>query len=431
MARAWQSWSGLTTAHPAQVLSPTCAEQVADAVLAARHQGLTVKMVGSGHSFTDVAAADGLMLRPSRLAGVTHVDRDTMTVTARAGTPLHQLNAELTGLGLSLHNMGDIDRQTLAGAISTGTHGSGRWASLSSQVAGLELVTADGAVVQVDADHDPDLFQAARVGLGALGVLTAITFRVEPAFLLEAKEGPLTFAQLVRTFDELVATHHHVDVHWFPYSNHALVKRNDRTLDDPAPLSRTRAYVDDELLANQVFGLTQRLGNRVPRTVVPLNRISSRALTSRTYTDLAPKVFVAQRKVRFKEMEYAVPAEVGMDALIDARRVIDRGRWPVSFPVEIRYARAEEPWLSTAHGRDTVYLAFHVNVQTDHVAFFRAVEGVMRDHGGRPHWGKLHTRTAHDLSAAYPRWADVLAVRDRVDPDRVFTNRYLDRVLGR
>jgi FAD-linked oxidoreductase len=431
MARAWQSWSGLTTAHPAQVLSPTSAEQVADAVLAARHQGLTVKMVGSGHSFTDVAAADGLMLRPSRLVGVTGVDREAMTVTARAGTPLHLLNAELAGLGLSLHNMGDIDRQTVAGAISTGTHGSGRWASLSSQVAALELVTSDGAIAQVDAERDPALFQAARVGLGALGVLTAVTLRVEPAFLLEATEEPMGFAQLVRTFDELVATHHHVDVHWFPYSNRAQVKRNDRTVDDPAPLSRVRAFVDDELLANQVFALTQRLGNRLPRTVAPLNRISSRGLATRAYTDHAHRVFVAERKVRFKEMEYAVPAEVGMDALVEARRVIDRGRWPVSFPIEIRYAPAEEPWLATAHGRDTVYLAFHVNLQTDHLAFFRAVEAVMRDHDGRPHWGKLHTRTAQDLAAAYPRWTDVLAVRDRVDPDRVFTNRYVDRVLGR
>jgi FAD-linked oxidoreductase len=431
MARAWQSWSGLTTAHPARVLSPTSAEEVADAVLAARHQGLTVKMVGSGHSFTDVAAADGLMLRPSRLVGVTDVDREAMTVTARAGTPLHLLNAELAGLGLSLHNMGDIDRQTVAGAISTGTHGSGRWASLSSQVAALELVTSDGTIVQVDAGADPDLFQAARVGLGALGVLTAVTLRVEPAFLLEAKEEPMGFAQLVRSFDELVRTHHHVDVHWFPYSNRAQVKRNDRTVDDPAPLSRARAFVDDELLANQVFALTQRLGNRLPRTVAPLNRISSRGLATRTYTDHAHKVFVAERKVRFKEMEYAVPAEAGMDALVEARRVIDRGRWPVGFPIEIRFARAEEPWLATAHGRDTVYLAFHVNVRTDHVAFFRAVEAVMRDRDGRPHWGKLHTRTAQDLASAYPRWADVLAVRDRVDPDRVFTNRYVDRVLGR
>ena len=432
MVRAWQNWSGLATAHPTQVLSPTSAAQVAEAVHAARHQGLGVKMVGSGHSFTDVAVADGLMLRPDRLVGVESVDRSSMTVTVLAGTPLHVLNAQLAGLGLALHNLGDIDRQTVAGAISTGTHGSGgRWASLSAQVAGLELVTGDGSVVEVDHDHDPDLFQAARVGLGAFGIVTAVTFHVEPAFLLEAKEGPLSFAQLVRTFDELVAEHHHVDVHWFPYSDRALVKRNDRTLDEPAPLSRGRAYLDDELLANKVFGLTQRIGNRAPRTIAPLNRISARAMSSRTYTDLAHKVFVAERRVRFREMEYAVPAEVGMDALIEARRVIDKGRWPIGFPIEVRHARAEEPWLATAHGRDSVYLAFHVNAQTDHTDFFRAVEAVMREHGGRPHWGKLHTRTATDLAAAYPRWADALAVRDRVDPDRVFANRYLDRVLGR
>jgi FAD-linked oxidoreductase len=431
MARAWRNWSGLATAHPAQVLSPTSTEQVVDAVHAARHHGLHIRMVGTGHSFTDVAVTDGLMLLPDRLVGVRNVDREAMTVTVLAGTPLHVLNAAVADLGLSLHNMGDIDRQTVAGAISTGTHGSGgRCASLSAQVAALELVTADGSVVEVDAGRDPELFQAARVGLGAFGVLTAVTFEVEPAFLLEAREGPMSFTQLVRTFDEMVAGHHHVDVHWFPYSNRAQVKRNDRTLDEPSPLSRARAYVDDELLANRVFGLVQRVGNRVPRAVAPLNRLSARGLTARTYTDLAHRVFVTERKVRFREMEYAVPAEAGMEALVEARRVIDRGRWPIGFPVEIRYARADEPWLSTSHGRDTVYLGFHVNAATDHFEYFRAVERVMRDHDGRPHWGKLHNRTARDLATLYPRWRDVQAVRNRVDPDRLFANRYLDRVLG-
>ena len=431
MGRAWRNWAGLATARPAQVLSPTSTEQVVDAVHAARHSGLHIRMVGTGHSFTDVAVTDGLMLLPDRLVGLRGIDREAMTATVLAGTPLHLLNTWLAEARLSLHNMGDIDRQTVAGAISTGTHGSGgRCASLSAQVAALELVTADGSVVEVDARRDAELFRAARVGLGAFGIITAVTFEVEPAFLLEAKEGPISFTQLVRTFDALVAEHHHVDVHWFPYSNRAQVKRNDRTLDEPEPLSRVRSYVDDELLANRVFGLVQRVGNRVPRAVAPLNRLSARGLTARTYTDLAHRVFASERKVRFREMEYAVPAEAGMEALVEARRVIDRGRWPIGFPVEIRYAPADEPWLSTAHGRDTVYLAFHVNARTDHFDYFRSVERVMRDHDGRPHWGKLHNRTARDLSALYPRWPDVQAVRDRVDPDRLFTNRYLDRVLG-
>ncbi len=428
----WRSWSGLSVARPASVLTPTDAGEVADAVVAARHQGLGVKMVGSGHSFTDVAVTDGLLLRPDRLAGITAVDREAMTVTVLAGTPLHELNRRLRGLGLSLHNMGDIEEQTVAGAISTGTHGSGgHRASLSSQVCALELVTGDGTVVTATPEHDPALFAAAKVGLGALGILTAVTFQVEPEFLLTADEAPMRYDELVARFDDLVHEHHHVDVHWFPRTDWALVKRNDRTLEAAAPLSRFRSFVEDDLLENRLFGLMNRIGNAAPRTVSPLNRLAARALTARTYTDVASRVFVAERRVRFREMEYALPREAGMAALAEARAVIDRHDWPISFPVEIRSAPADDSWLSTAHARDSTYLAFHVNAQTDHHAYFSAVEPVLRAHGGRPHWGKLHTRTAVDLAPDYPHWDDFAAVRDRVDPERVFTNGYLERVLGR
>ncbi|MGN6575578.1 MAG: D-arabinono-1,4-lactone oxidase [Nocardioides sp.] len=427
----WRSWSGLTVARPASVLTPADPGEVADAVAAARNQGLRVKMVGTGHSFTDVAVTDGLLLRPDRLTGITAVDREALTVTVLAGTPLHELNHRLRGLGLSLHNMGDIEEQTVAGAISTGTHGSGgRRASLSSQVCALELVTGDGSVVTASAEQDPKLLAAAKVGLGALGILTQVTFQVEPEFLLTADEAPMRYEELLERFDDLVHEHHHVDVHWFPRTEWALVKRNDRTIDPARPLSRLRSFVEDDLLENRLFGLMNRIGNAAPRTVTPLNRLAARALTARSYTDVASRVFVAQRRVRFREMEYAVPREAGMAALAEARAVIDRHDWPISFPVEIRSAPADDSWLSTAHAQDSTYLAFHVNARTDHRAYFEAVEPVLRAHGGRPHWGKLHTRTAQDLAPDYPHWADFAAVRDRVDPDRVFTNDYLDRVLG-
>ncbi|MGZ5417349.1 MAG: D-arabinono-1,4-lactone oxidase [Nocardioides sp.] len=427
----WANWSGLAEARPTSVLTPSDTGEVVDAVVAARRQGLTVKMVGSGHSFTDIAVGNGLLLRPDRLSGVTAVDRDAMTVTVLAGTPLHVLNARLSGLGLGLHNMGDIDRQTVAGAISTGTHGSGgRWASLSSQVAALQLVTGDGSVLTITQEQDPDLFSAAKVGLGALGILTEVTFLVEPEFRLTATETPMSWQDLVNVFDQLVEEHHHVDVHWFPRTDRALVKRNDRTLDEARPLSRVRAFLDDDLLENKVFGLMQRVGNVAPRSIPTMNRLAARALTGRSYTDIAPEVFVADRRVRFREMEYAVPREAGMAALVEARRLIDRSDWPISFPVEVRAAPADDSWLSGSYNRASTYRAFHVNARTDHRAYFGAVERVLREHGGRPHWGKLHTRTAADLAPDFPRWTDFAAVRDRVDPDRLFTNGYLDRVLG-
>ena len=431
---SWESWSGLERAHPAQVMSPTGTADVVDAVVAARTHGLTVKMVGSGHSFTGIAVADGLMLRPDRLVGVRTVDRDAMTVTVLAGTPLHVLNDRLHGLGLALHNLGDIDLQTVAGAIATGTHGTGGVrASLSAQVSALEVVTADGSVVDArpgGTDEEARLFEAARLGLGAVGIVTAVTFDVEPAFALEAVEEPMPWDRFVDGFDEFVASAFHAEAYWFPHTDRMLTKLNERTLDELAPLSRVRAYVDDELLANTAFGLLNRVGDRVPRAIPRINRLSARALSDRTYTDVSHKVFTSPRRVVFREMEYALPRETGMAALTEVRALVEREGWRISFPVEIRVAPADDVWLSTAHGRDTVYLAFHVNAHTDHTSYFSGVERVLRAHDGRPHWGKLHSRTAEDLAPAYPLFADFLAVRERVDPDRLFTNRYLERVLG-
>jgi L-gulonolactone oxidase len=427
----WENWSGLATARPAQVLAPADPAEVADAVVAAAHQRLGVKMPGTGHSFTDIAVTDGLLLRPDRLRGVLRVDRDTLEVTVLAGTPLHELNTTLERLGLSLHNMGDIAEQTVAGATSTGTHGTGGvQASLSAQLAGLELVAGDGAVVRASATENPDVFAVARIGLGALGILTALTFRVEPMFTLEAHESPMAWDEVLGSFDELVERNHHFEFYWFPHTDRCLVKQDNRVLDEASPLGRVRGWVDDELLSNTVFGWVNRLGNARPGLIPRLNEVAGRALSARTFSDVPHRVFTSPRRVRFREMEYAVPRASALEALREVRALVDRSDWRISFPVEVRTAPADDIALSTASGRDSAYLAFHVNKQTDHRPYFAAVERVLREFDGRPHWGKLHTRTAADLEPAYPRWAEFRAVRDRLDPDRLFTNPYLRRVLG-
>jgi L-gulonolactone oxidase len=427
----WTNWSGLSTAHPIGELTPHDAGDVVDAVLSARHQDLVVKMPGTGHSFTDIALTDGLLLRPDSLRGVVGVDRDAMTITVLAGTPLHELNTALEKLGLSLHNMGDIDEQTIAGAISTGTHGTGgRVASLSAQVAGLEMVTGDGTLLRADAEENPDVLALARIGLGALGILTSVTLRVEPLFTLAAHEAPMRWDEALDRFDELAASNEHFEMYWFPHTDRLLTKRNNRSLEPAEPLSRFRAWLDDEFLSNRVFGWSNHLTNLRPALVPRLNDISGRALSERRYSDVPHKVFTSPRRVVFREMEYAVPREAGVQALREARALIDASDWRISFPVEIRVCPADDVPLSTAYARDSVYLAFHTNPQTDHTDYFRGIEEIMRGHDGRPHWGKLHTRTAADLAPAYPRWQEFQALRDRLDPDRIFTNAYLDRVLG-
>lgn len=430
----WNNWSRLESATPVRVESPASTAAVAAAVTRARDEGNGVKMVGSGHSFTAIAAPAHTMLSPDAMTGLVRIDREAMTVTARAGTRLKTLNALLESAGLSLHNMGDIAEQTLAGAISTGTHGSGGVAAgLAAQVAGFEMVAGTGEVITVDAETPGDLLDLARVGLGALGILTEITFRVEPLFCLQAEERPVSWSELLDTFDDLTDAHHHVDVHWFPHTEGAFLKANTRLavpVSQAEPVSRLRNWWDDEFLHNAVFGAVSHLGSRRPSLTPLINRFATGALSPRTYSDVAHRVFVSPRRVRFREMEYAVPREVGLDALREARRVIEANDWRIGFPVEVRTAPADDAALSMASGRDSLYLAFHVHHRADHTEYFAAMEDVMKSYGGRPHWGKMHQRGPDDLAALYPRFEEFLAVRDRLDPDRVLTNPHLRHVLG-
>lgn len=423
-------------------MTPGSAAEVAAEVQRAASDGLTIRMTGSGHSFTPTAVAEGVLLRPDRLTAIRSIDAAAGTVSVEAGCQLHVLNAELQARGLSLANMGDIQVQTVAGATQTGTHGTGRdVGGMAAQLAGLELVLADGRVVACSAERPdggltgPDgtpasLLDAARVGLGALGIVTALTFRVVPAFLLEAREEPMTWSQVISQLDELTADNQHFEFFWFPHSEGCLTKRNNRS-DGPArPLPRWRYLLDDEFLSNSAFNVTNQLGRLVPAAIPSINSMSARALGSRTYVDAAYKVFTSPRRVRFKEEEYAIPRAALSDVLAEVRSLFQRRNWRISFPIEVRVTPADDVWLSTAYGRDSAYIAIHVFHSAPHEQYFNDVEAVMTSVGGRPHWGKMHTRDAEYLTAAYPRMADFTALRDRLDPDRRFGNGYLRQVLG-
>ncbi|MFE5123270.1 D-arabinono-1,4-lactone oxidase [Streptomyces sp. NPDC056669] len=427
----WRNWAGNVTARPVRSVAPSSTQELAEVVRRAAAEGLKVKAVGSGHSFTTTAATDGLLIRPDRMAGVRGLDREAGTVTVAAGTPLRQLNETLSAHGLSLANMGDIMEQTVAGATATGTHGTGRdSASIAAQIKGLELVTADGSVLRCSAAENPEIFAAARIGLGALGVVSAITFAVEPEFLLTAREEPMPFDRVMAEFERLVAENEHFEFYWFPHTGNCNTKRNNRSTGPAAPVGRVSGWVDDELLSNGIFQVACSVGRAVPATIPGIAKISSRALSARTYTDIPYKVFTSPRRVRFLEMEYAVPREAAVTVLRELKSTVDRSGLRVSFPVEVRTAPADDIALSTASGRETAYIAVHLYRGTPHRAYFTAAEQIMIAHGGRPHWGKLHSRDAGYLSGVYPRFGEFTAVRDRLDPDRLFTNDYLRRVLG-
>lgn len=425
----WRNWGRSHVSHPQHRVLASSPDDVVEAVAFARDRGLPIKTVGAGHSFTDIAATDGVQLDIGALDGVLAVDGDL--VTLGAGTNLFQLPALLGPHGLALENMGDIDRQTIAGAISTGTHGTGaRFGGIATQVEALTLVTADGSVVHLDGGSE--LLPAARVGLGALGVLVDVTLRCVPEFVMRAQERPEPLEDVLDGWFERGASADHFEFYWFPHTTHALTKTNTRLpADTPrAPQSPVAAWIDDELMPNGVYVLMCQLGRLAPGVIPPLNRAANKLVAERTVTDGWHDVFTSPRRVRFREMEYAMPVEAIPDALRAIRDAIDAHGWRITFPVEVRVAAADDNWLSTAHGRQTGYIAVHRYYREDPTEYFRAVEAIAREHGGRPHWGKMHFRTADDLRPAYPRFDDFVAARDRLDPDRVFGNAYLERVLG-
>jgi L-gulono-1,4-lactone dehydrogenase len=431
-AATWRNWAGNESARPCRIAVPRSTHEVADEVRKAAAAGLTVRMAGTGHSFTPVAATDGVLLRPGALTSIRSVDAAAGLVTVEAGCPLQVLNASLLARGLSLANMGDIQVQTVAGATQTGTHGTGRdIGGMAAQVAGLELVLADGTIASCSADSPADgLFDAARVGLGALGVVTAVTFRVVPAFLLEAREEPMQWSEVISRLDELTSENEHFEFYWFPHTEGCLTKRNNRSPGPPRPLPRFRYLLDDEFLSNTVFGLTCRLGHAVPGLITTVNGLAGKALGSRSYVDAAYRVFTSPRRVRFKEQEYAIPRESLADVLAEIRALFARRDWRISFPIEVRVTPGDDLWLSTAYGRSSAYIAIHVFHASPHQEYFRDVEAVMTAVAGRPHWGKMHTRSAEYLRQAYPKHGDFVALRDKLDPERRFGNPYLTQVLG-
>jgi L-gulono-1,4-lactone dehydrogenase len=425
----WKNWAGNQQAAPVRVVAPRSVEEVAAVVTASAAAGVPVKAVGSGHSFTGAAVTVGTHVRPEGMTSIRSLDPDTGLVTVEHGMPLHALSDALDQQGLALTNMGDINVQTVMGAISTSTHGTGRdSAGLSAFVRGLEIVLADGSVVTCGPGDD--LFEAARVSVGSLGVVTAVTLQTEPSFLLRAREEPMRWDEVLDSFDAFCADNEHWEFYWFPHSEGCQVKRNNRS-DGPAePLSDLRRWWDDEFLSNSLFGAVNRLGRAAPRLVPYVNKVSARALSAREYVTRSYEVFATPRRVRFYEMEYAVPRSAAVALLRDLRALIEASHWLISFPIEVRVAPADDVWLSTSHGRDTVYIACHVFERTDKDPYFREVEALMTGYLGRPHWGKLHTRSAEDLAPLYPRWSDWQAVRNRVDPDRVFANDYTRQVFG-
>lgn len=429
----WQNWGRSESVRPQRVERPASVEAVQRSVEAAGRNGMTVKPIGAGHSFSGIAVAPGVLLELEDLSGIVEVDRERRRVRLRAGTRLHQIPHLLAPYGLAMQNLGDIDRQSISGAISTGTHGTGaRFGGIATQIVGATLVTASGELLTIDETQNTELLPAVAPGLGALGVLVDVTVQCVPTFVLHAVERPEALDDVLAGLDERAAAADHFEFYWFPHTDRAMTKTNTRLPGDAAkhPLPRVGKWIDDVLVGSGLHQVACSLGRTVPSTVPWINRTSVRVWGDREFTDASTSVFTTRRTVRFREMEYAVPVENLRAAFDDMRALIDERGWRIGFPVEVRFAAADQLWMSTAHGRASGYIAVHRYWKEEPAEYFEAVEQIMVSYGGRPHWGKMHTLDAATLRGRYPRFDDFVALRDRLDPERRFQNPYLARVLG-
>jgi FAD/FMN-containing dehydrogenase len=389
----WTNWSGAVSCAPHAIAAAHDEAEVAALVHVAGREGRTVRPLGAGHSSSGLCAGDGAVLVSlERWRGLESVDPATGTARVRAGTRLHELGAALFAHGLALHNLGDIDRQTLAGAIATGTHGTGRaLGNLSSAVIGLRFVRADGEVAELDAGRPADaaLLRAARVSLGALGIATAVTLRVVPAHRLHERVWRASLDEVLARLEEWVAAHRHFEFFYFPKHEFAECKALHPT--DAPPAS--------------VVG---RAGERIGWSHA-----------------LLPSV----REERFHEMEYSVPAALGPACF---RELLGRLRAlhpEVAWPMEYRTVAADDALLSMASGRDTVSISVHQDGRRPHEPVFAALEPIAVEAGGRPHWGKWHRLAARELARVYPGWEQFRAVRRGLDPSGVFLGPYLRALL--
>jgi FAD-linked oxidoreductase len=402
---------------------PKSRREVARAIERATEAGRTVRAAGAGHSFSPCVPTDGTLLRLGRMNRILDTESDRVRV--EAGITLGELSRGLLERGLALPNLGDIDAQTLAGALATATHGTGvRLPNLSAQVEAMELVLADGTHREIDGG---DALRAARVGLGSLGVVTAVTLRCVPAFRLRAVDATLPLEEVLGSLDERADAHDHFEFWTFPHSPLALTRTNDRT-DDPVKAPRPAvAWVHDVLLDNHALLVLMRAARRFPRAIPAINRFASRAASGRERVEWSHRVFASPRLVRFDELEYAIPREHAAEAVRACREILERH--PVSFPIELRFVAADDALLSPAHARDTAYVAVHVFEGMDGEAPFREVEKLMAGWGGRPHWGKRSYLSARELKPRYPRWDDFAAIRAELDPDGRFENDWARRVI--
>jgi FAD-linked oxidoreductase len=428
----WSNWAGWVRAQPQLTSRPSSETELVSAV---RDGPAPVRVVGSGHSFTALGQTDGTLISLDGLQGVVATDAGAETATVRAGTKIHAMGRALFDAGVGLKNQGDIDRQSIGGAVGTGTHGTGpTLGSLSAEVKGFRLVTAAGDVLDCSAASNADVWEAGGVSFGSLGVMSEITLGVRKAYKLRERNWLMPTDECWRDLAKHRDGHRHFEFFWFPYADAVVAKSLDDTEEDvAAPLSADQMAARGERVSadQRMFKYGCEAARLVPALSARLQRTFTRgAMGASSRARWSHEIFPSARTVKFNEMEYAVPAANGADCIREIAEVIRTRKIAGVYPLEFRFVRSDDIWLSPFYKREAVTISVHQYHRQSYDTLFQAAEAVFKRYGGRPHWGKLHTLEARDFEKRYPRWGDYLALRRRLDPTGRLLNPYLKGIFG-
>ena len=425
----WRNWAGSVSASPERLLRPTSVEEI-QRLVAESPRHWRIRMAGSGHSFTPIVPSDHLLLLPHDFDEEIGIDSQRMVVRIPAGMVLHEVNLRLAAAGYALANMGDITAQTVAGSISTSTHGTGRgFTGLAGQVAGFSVVTASGELLNCSPDENAEVWRLGRVSLGSLGILSHVDMRIVPAFRLRAVEEPRRLDDVLDNFDSITDSADHFEFYWVPHTRWALTKHNTRTEEPAAPRSAMNKWLSKTVLENYAFGAVCAVGKAMPG-LIPRLATALPSSGRQEFVEASHNVFATRRLVRFHEMEYSIPRAALPGALRSIVAMVEREQFKVSFPVEVRVTGADDVALSTSYGRESAYIAVHMYKGMEYEPYFRKVEEIVAPLEGRPHWGKLHFQGAETLRRQYALFDQFSALRAELDPERRFVNSYVERVLG-
>jgi FAD-linked oxidoreductase len=425
-----KNWSGVINSSPELLSFPRSEEEILRLVGRAREGRKRIRVVGSGHSFTPLWDKTEILVSLDRYTGIVSVDRGERRVRVRAGTKLSELNELLHSMGLALENLGDIDQQSIAGAISTGTHGTGATlGSISTQLRGLRFVNGRSEVLECSFEENPELFRMAQVSLGALGIILEVELQCVEASVLELRVEREALRDMLCASTSLREQNRHFEFFWFPHTPYVMSKRINPT-DQAAEQTNSLRALGETALENYVFYALCQASRLWPAATAGISRFAGRASGSRRKIDYSHRVFSTSRLVKFNEMEYSVPIEAYEQTMRELVNRVNTRYSNVLFPVENRFVASDDIPLSPSFGRDSAYIAVHLYHKKDFRAFFADIEAIFRAHDGRPHWGKIHSCAAPELGELYPEFGAFRKTRSQQDPEGLFLTDYLKELLG-